>query len=213
MALGLDGWVANTSEGAVRCVAEGPRETLETLLGRLEAGPARPSWSGSASPGCRRPARSGRSGSGVGATWATDVWAHRTRETGRVGYSVSTDARPPSCPTMEPNSASEDLPRLYRAVLDRVAEIAASGRRPLANDVRATGDPHLLASLGRPRATRARGTSPAPFASEPGRGAARDAAAPPTRPRGLTGRPSELGRASTGSTPGHRGVVGCVGVR
>jgi acylphosphatase len=37
--LGLDGWVANTSEGAVRCVAEGPRETLETLLGRLEAGP------------------------------------------------------------------------------------------------------------------------------------------------------------------------------
>ena len=38
---------------------------------------------------------------------------------------------------MEPNSAAEDLPALYRAVLDRVAEIAASGRRPLANDVRA----------------------------------------------------------------------------
>ena len=38
---------------------------------------------------------------------------------------------------MEPNSASEDLPALYRAVLDRVAEIAASGRRTLANEVRA----------------------------------------------------------------------------
>jgi hypothetical protein len=37
---------------------------------------------------------------------------------------------------MEPNPVSEDLPTLYRAVLDRVAEIAASGRRPLANDVR-----------------------------------------------------------------------------
>lgn len=38
---------------------------------------------------------------------------------------------------MEPNSASEDLPALYRAVLDRVAEIAASGRRSLANELRA----------------------------------------------------------------------------
>jgi hypothetical protein len=38
---------------------------------------------------------------------------------------------------METNSASEELPALYRAVLDRVAEIAASGRRSLANEVRA----------------------------------------------------------------------------
>ncbi len=37
---------------------------------------------------------------------------------------------------MEPNPVSEELPALYRAVLDRVAEIAASGRRPLANDIR-----------------------------------------------------------------------------
>ena len=37
--LGLDGWVANQSDGAVRVVAEGPRATLETLLTRLEAGP------------------------------------------------------------------------------------------------------------------------------------------------------------------------------
>ena len=38
---------------------------------------------------------------------------------------------------MEPQSAAEELPELYRDVLDRVAEITTSGRRALANDVRA----------------------------------------------------------------------------
>ena len=40
MDLGLDGWVANSADGSVRCVAEGPREQLEILLGRLRTGPA-----------------------------------------------------------------------------------------------------------------------------------------------------------------------------
>jgi len=39
-ALGLDGWVANTDDGSVRCVAEGSRDGLETLLERLREGPA-----------------------------------------------------------------------------------------------------------------------------------------------------------------------------
>jgi len=39
MELDLRGWVANTPEGAVRCVAEGPRDRLESLLGRLREGP------------------------------------------------------------------------------------------------------------------------------------------------------------------------------
>ena len=39
MDLGLQGWVANTSDGAVRCVAEGPRDSLEVLLERLREGP------------------------------------------------------------------------------------------------------------------------------------------------------------------------------
>jgi acylphosphatase len=39
MELGLDGWVANTADGGVRCVAEGPRERLEILLDRLRRGP------------------------------------------------------------------------------------------------------------------------------------------------------------------------------
>ena len=38
-ALGLTGWVANLADGSVRCVAEGPREALETLLERLRDGP------------------------------------------------------------------------------------------------------------------------------------------------------------------------------
>ena len=40
MDLGVDGWVANTAGGTVRCVAEGRRDDLETLLERLHEGPA-----------------------------------------------------------------------------------------------------------------------------------------------------------------------------
>jgi acylphosphatase len=38
-ALGLVGWVANELDGSVRCVAEGPRTDLETLLAVLAEGP------------------------------------------------------------------------------------------------------------------------------------------------------------------------------
>jgi hypothetical protein len=38
---------------------------------------------------------------------------------------------------MEPKSASEELPALYRAVLDRVAQLEASRERALANRIRA----------------------------------------------------------------------------
>ena len=38
---------------------------------------------------------------------------------------------------MEPNSAAEELPGLYRAVLDRVGQLEAAGKRDLANAVRA----------------------------------------------------------------------------
>ena len=40
MDLELTGWVANGPDGAVRCVAEGPRPQLDTLLRLLGAGPA-----------------------------------------------------------------------------------------------------------------------------------------------------------------------------
>jgi acylphosphatase len=38
--LGLTGWVSNEQDGAVRCVAEGPRTDLEHLLELLREGPA-----------------------------------------------------------------------------------------------------------------------------------------------------------------------------
>jgi acylphosphatase len=38
--LQLAGWVANQADGSVRCVAEGSRGSLETLLAGLRAGPA-----------------------------------------------------------------------------------------------------------------------------------------------------------------------------
>jgi acylphosphatase len=37
--LGLVGWVANTPDGSVRVVAEGPRRELERLAARLADGP------------------------------------------------------------------------------------------------------------------------------------------------------------------------------
>jgi acylphosphatase len=40
MDLDLRGWVANTPDGSVRCVAEGPRAALDSLLERLGEGPA-----------------------------------------------------------------------------------------------------------------------------------------------------------------------------
>ena len=36
---GLTGWIANEPDGAVRCVAEGPREELEVFALELAAGP------------------------------------------------------------------------------------------------------------------------------------------------------------------------------
>ena len=39
LGLGLVGWVANMPDGTVRCVAEGPRRDLETLLAALGTGP------------------------------------------------------------------------------------------------------------------------------------------------------------------------------
>lgn len=37
--LGLVGWVANASDGSVRCVAEGPPERLDALADALASGP------------------------------------------------------------------------------------------------------------------------------------------------------------------------------
>jgi acylphosphatase len=38
--LDLEGWVANESDGSLRCLVQGPRDRVEAMLLRLEAGPA-----------------------------------------------------------------------------------------------------------------------------------------------------------------------------
>ena len=38
---------------------------------------------------------------------------------------------------MDPKTAAEELPELYRALLDRIAQIDAAGHRPLAYRIRA----------------------------------------------------------------------------
>jgi hypothetical protein len=55
---------------------------------------------------------------------------------GPLGYSAR-DHRRASFSTMEPNSPADDLPALYRAILDRVAELEAAGQRRDATLVRA----------------------------------------------------------------------------
>lgn len=52
-----------------------------------------------------------------------------------MGYSVR-DHRHPSFERMEPNSPAEELPTLYRAILDRVAMLEAAGERGEAGRVR-----------------------------------------------------------------------------
>lgn len=63
--------------------------------------------------------------------------SHRRRSPGPLGYS-GRRLGPASFPMMEPNSPAEDLPALYRAILDRVAELEASGERGAAAQVRTT---------------------------------------------------------------------------
>ena len=58
------------------------------------------------------------------------------RGPGRLGYSREALIGVILC-GMEPNPVSEELPALYRAILDRVAQLDSSGERSTANRVRA----------------------------------------------------------------------------
>ena len=119
----------------------------------------------------RRRARSGRSASAAGHA-ATD--RRRTdrltarpsadAESGPVGYSGPDAGRRDRSATMEPNSAAEELPALYRAILDRVAAARARGerQRPTASGAtrpRPTREPGMTAP-GRLVALAPRGRAP-----------------------------------------------------
>ncbi len=136
--LALEGWVANEPDGSLRCLAQGPRDRVEALLRRLEAWPGwrdrracqchlvagiRPTWVVLGAE--RSPSR--RLSDTPSAAAERDRRAIPTRTIGRA-----------RCETMEQNSPAEELPALYRAILDRVADLETGGDRAEAARVRAT---------------------------------------------------------------------------
>ncbi len=137
--LGLRGWVANTAEGAVHCVAEGHERELRSLVARLEAGPPAAIVDHVSVAWMPATGRSGHSACGAAATAAID----RTSAVGPSAVSTGTgglfhlSGARVILETMEPNTAAKELPGLYRAVLDRVGELSVSGHRDQANQVRA----------------------------------------------------------------------------
>ena len=158
--LGLDGWVANTMDGSVRCVAEGPRDGLDAPARAASEGP--PAAIVERVSEVWMPATGTLGPFGVrsrGPSRRLTAWTIGRPMSGPVGYSVQTQPRASSLPTMEPNSASEELPALYRAVLDRVAELEAAGSATSRTRPR-RGDPHLFACLGRPGPARTPGAPP-----------------------------------------------------
>lgn len=68
-----------------------------------------------------------------------------------MGYSTR-DHRRPSFGKMEPNSRAEELPTLYRAILDRVAALEDAGERTEARGIRR----HATAAYSRAWDDRAR---------------------------------------------------------
>ena len=85
MDLDLEGWVANTRDGSVRCVAEGPRDRLDVLLELLRAGPPAAIVDHVSECGWRRPGGSAHSRYAAGTIAATEVADHRRRRFGTAG--------------------------------------------------------------------------------------------------------------------------------
>ena len=197
---GSSGWVANNRTAPSAVAPRARAVTLERLLDGFARVRRAPASTGSRRRGARdgrpravqRPQR--RPSRGLR---GTDPIGHRSA--GPLGYSVRDRRRATSWATMETNSAAEELPALYRAVLDRVAELEAGGDATKPAASAATATTRLLARLGRPRPARARDppatrgpadrrrTPPAPRDAPPGR---RLRAAPPGRHARALDRPS-----------------------
>ena len=151
MALGLDrlgrqrgGWVRPCRGRRRPRAARGVRRAAPRPVRRP------PSSTASTSPGDRRrPGRpTPRSASGAARTAAIDAAtdAATRRPIGLIpsaGRSRTGGLFPPGpssaiLPRMDPNSLAEELPSLYRAILDRVAELEAAGRRAEAARMRSS---------------------------------------------------------------------------
>ncbi len=108
-----------------------------------------------------------------------------------MGYSPCTGPRV-ILGTMEPNSAAEELPELYRAVLDRVGELEAAGHRRVANRIRADAI-RIYSRAWDERAHRELLTLLRRNTADPSRGTRGHAIAPSRNdPRSLTARSGRL---------------------
>ena len=143
MDLGLEGWVANETDGSVRTRAEGPRRISERFLADLGEGPPAAivdrviaAWSPPTGTWVR-------SRSAAAVTRATERAVgrppsrcpHRRGPVGRLGY-FARDHRRPWWVAMETYAWAEELPALYRQILDRVALLESAGDRAGAARVR-----------------------------------------------------------------------------
>ena len=142
MDLGLGGWVANEPDGVRPLRRRGPAGAprAPARRGCGEGPPARGRAIGcSDALECRRPARSAPSAvrSGGHRGRLSRLTLRPVRRPGPVGYSAPGPRRR-ILDDDGAESAAEELPALYRAVLDRVAELEAGGRsRPRPARVRA----------------------------------------------------------------------------
>ena len=170
MELGLSGWVANELDGSVRCVAEGPRDDLEALLeidGARTGRRTRRAGQRDVEPRDGRdlrdvPASGSRRSSGADLTrmltrsrleW--DRWAIPRGTIVRHRLRRWSQTLPPRI-----------YPTLYRAILDRVADLEAAGDRGEARLVRQRRHGSLFASMGRPGPASARSAASARRATD-----------------------------------------------
>ena len=143
---GSSGWVANAPDGSVRVRRRGParpaggasRSPCATARRRRIVDGVSDAWmpATGALRGVRRPERR--------PTAATDrACAHLGRPSptgGRTGGLFRPGRRSDHrCARWSQKSAAEELPALYRAVLDRVAQLDASGHRDVGYRIRARG--------------------------------------------------------------------------
>ena len=170
MELGLTGWVANESDGSVRCVAEGPRSDLEALLESMERRTGRRARrAGQRDVERRHRERCATSASAPAVIEVTDPIG--SREGDRWAIPAGTIVRASSAhdgAKLSRRGSADAVPRHPRP--RRPPRGGRGSRR--GSDRAATGDGGLFPGLGRPGPSGARVPPPARRAADRRRGPA-----------------------------------------